>query len=654
MFIIAVRELKKRTVVYEAPDKLDFPEIIGYLHKQIPVLVIEPFWAHHHTKGLTGFPQHLPEYMQKLVRDGKVSLLKSKKINAKEIALLSAEMAVATVEAVYPAYRKRHSKIIGCVSNVLKSPTTENAFRMDLCAKLAEFHSVNIMIHRIEEYLDSSPITIYVDINLFTYLSMRSLLFESQQKFFEHPNVRFPVCMYVKSSLDRFKQKLMSVAKLGAQTIVAGFMRSGHRLAQKKKKKVFSYGMTIISPRQLRENRRSHDFLVDNCRILPHDVVYFPLMPLSNVQKENLRQLSSNVVFVPQAGEFFSNFHEWKSLFLTVCKQDIFVDNGAEINAAMSTFFHYFRWKKVLEDVDIKNFITHADFGGSHIGRNIALHQSGVQTWCFTDSANHNFIFEEEGKGSLRHPLWTFLYYDRFVTWNTNIAEYYQGHPGSSFKQTDVVGCIWSAHIKEKEQARRETSLISPDILDNFFLLSCFDSTYLRNVYCSYEEGIAFALHILQLVDEYPDIYVIFKEKKERSIHYVLDSELGPKLVQIYRKMESHPRITFYSNQTDTSEIIAISDMTVSFAFTSTTFEALSVNRPAIWHDPMGLYKDTLYGRIEGVTTRSYEELRAKVQGIKTMKPNTYRNPLPEGSPLLDPYRDGKAVERFRELLTMS
>jgi len=32
--------------------------------------------------------------------------------------------------------------------------------------------------------------------------------------------------------------------------------------------------------------------------------------------------------------------------------------------------------------------------------------------------------------------------------------------------------------------------------------------------------------------------------------------------------------------------------------------------------------------------------------------PEDYQNPIPMNSPLMDPYRDGKAIDRFRDLLT--
>jgi len=640
---------KKFAVVYEAPTKLDYLFISKYVKQNISVWVIEPFYAHHHKKGIfRNFPLHLPAFVQKLIKKGKISLLKVEKINTRDIDLLSGEMAISVTEDVYPAYRKRHSKIIQYVSKILKSLVSDNAFKIDLCNRIAEFYSVNIMLHRIAKYLGHGPVIVYPDINVYSYLSIKKLLLESHQELFEHPNVQFPRQVYVNSFLERLKENVISMARLCAQTIASGFMGKGHNPTEKKK--TFSHGVAIISPRQLRKNQRRPDFLIDERKILSKEVVYFPLIPLSKAQKKKMAELHGEVFYLPQTGRFFSNFHEWKTLLWFALKQNVFY-NTEEVNTASVTFFNYFKWRKVLEDVKIKNFITHADFGIGHVGRNIALNQAGVQTWFFTDSMSHALIFREEKEKGMRMPYCAYLFYDYLVTWHDALAQYFKEHPGS-FKQTHVIGCIWAEHIEGKKQTRKQTNLQTLRDFNRFFVLSCFDSTYLRNAELSYQEGIAFASHILQLVDECPDIYIIFKEKKERAIHKILDPVLGPRLIGIYNKMESHPRITVCSNQTDASEIIAISDMVASFSFTSTTFEALSANRPAIWHDPLGCYVNTIYGKAGEVVTHSYNELKTKVLEIKEMNPGNYRNPVSMNSPLMDPYRDGKAIDRFRDLLT--
>ena len=304
-----------------------------------------------------------------------------------------------------------------------------------------------------------------------------------------------------------------------------------------------------------------------------------------------------------------------------------------------------------MEDISIRHFITHADFGAGHIGRNLALNQAGVQTWYFTDSMNQAVNFQKNEKQGIRHPFWTYLYYDHLVTWDDSLAQYYREHP-ESFKQTHVVGCLWSEHIKEKSRARKETRVPALRNLNNLYVLSCFDSTYSRNGVTSYAEGLTFAKHLLQLANEYPDIYIILKEKKPRGIHFTLDPFLGPELLAIYNKMNFHPRIKICSNDVDASELISVSDMVISFPFTSTTFEALSTNKPAIWHDPLGYFKETLYGKMGSVVTHSYEELKTKVLEIKEINPINYQNPIPINSPLMDPFRDRRAIERFKDLLT--
>ena len=44
--------------------------------------------------------------------------------------------------------------------------------------------------------------------------------------------------------------------------------------------------------------------------------------------------------------------------------------------------------------------------------------------------------------------------------------------------------------------------------------------------------------------------------------------------------------------------------------------------------------------------------MKAKIIEIKDMKAGTYQNPISLDSDLMDPWRDGKAVDRFRDLLT--
>jgi polysaccharide biosynthesis PFTS motif protein len=189
------------------------------------------------------------------------------------------------------------------------------------------------------------------------------------------------------------------------------------------------------------------------------------------------------------------------------------------------------------------------------------------------------------------------------------------------------------------------------DNLDQSFLLAVFDTGYAFGGQVDYVQGIAFAEHVFEIANRFSDVMIAFKEKQNRRTHQILDHNLGPKLLELYQRIESHPQIMFLPYDADTSMIMSASDMVISAPFTSTTFEFLSVNRPAVWHDPMGVHRNKPFAKYWDAMTHDYDELEKKVLRIKKLKPDDYQNPFPSDSPLMDPYRDGKAIERFRKLL---
>lgn len=632
--------------VYECPDKRDAVSLFTNVLGKKPVYVVEPFHTYHHKKGIRFFPPPLPFWVEGLVADGQVRMIKAEDLKAQEIYPLSADRAVSVVDKVFPAYRKRLEKLIFLVSSSLKSPKAEDAFKITLCNNLAEFYSTNILLHRVQQLLGKGPICFSPSMNVSLYAFIRELLSETGQDFYHRDSVSFSLISRFTGTATNIKDNLFLVLKLGAQALASGFLKPACGNAEKKQ---FRFGISIIGSRQLRDNQRSPDFMLGD---MPRDskVVYFPIVPLSGAQEQKLRKLSGEICPVPRPGKLFSNFTDWRNLFILGIRHHL-TKTPDELYTAALTLYNYFAWSHILKACSIKHFITHADFGVPQIGRNTALHQSGAQTWYFTDSMNHGCNFQNtETRG--RHPFWTYLNYDHFVTWTPALASYYKSHPGT-FRQTHVVGCLWSEHIRAKDEARRDSAFSGFLKSEASFVIACYDSTYTRNGVTNYSEGLEYAGQLFRLVEETPDIYLIIKEKKDRAIHFTLDPVAGPKLMELYNRMSEHPRIHFCSNQVDASEIISVSDLVLSFPFTSTTFEALCNNRPAIWHDAAGNYRESIFGKIAGLVTHDYEELKSRVTEIM-MKTKQGRdcNDIPD-SPYMDPFHDGRAIERFRDLLSV-
>ena len=183
------------------------------------------------------------------------------------------------------------------------------------------------------------------------------------------------------------------------------------------------------------------------------------------------------------------------------------------------------------------------------------------------------------------------------------------------------------------------------------FVIGVFDTTYSCNGFASYKEGILFARHLIDLVAKDKDIQILFKEKKDRKFQRLMDPVSAPDLLSVYDEMDKHPRIKVLSRFANTGEIMDSSDFVVSFPFTSTTFEALSRRIPAIWHDPMQCYKDTVYGKLGGVMSHGFDQLWDIVQFVKLYSSEKFFLSLDLSSDLMDPFQDRKSVDRFRQLL---
>lgn len=608
----------------------------------IPVGILEPFYAYHHNKEKMRFsPQPLPVGILNLIQKGKIQLLKAGVLDIKGLYRQAADKAVMTFGQVYPVYKSRSSELIEYTKATLSSRDAENVFRISLSEQLAEFYSTNMLLQKIGEVLGATrQVVVFPVMNVREYRRMKKVLFDARVGFFEHYHIRFSIIASVQSYFCDMRKDIICFGKLFCQAVVSIFGFRVERIKREGEEKAFfKYGISIVSPRQLMENQRRADFLIDRDKIQPGEVVYFSLAPLGREQLEQHGKVLGKIVNLSEPGKLFSNGKAWIGL-LWIAIHGNFVGDHRELNATCSAFFNYFSWKDILRHIGIQYYVTHCDFGIRQVGRNIALRQEGVQTWYFMDSINQGDNFVKNGCPG-RHPFWCFLDYDHLVAWNRAKADYFLSHPGS-FRQVHVVGCLWAGHLNNGKNPAKERK---------GFVIAAFDSTYTKNEFTSYAEGIQFAEHLFKLADEFEDVYIILKEKKARKIHKDLDNVLGPGLAVVYERMEQHPRIEFRSDKTDSSELMAQANLVISFPFTSTTFEALSADYPALWHDPLELYRETAYGKLKGVTTHGYDELRSRVLQIKTMR-EPFRNPVPEGSPLLDPFRDGKAIDRFRSLLS--
>jgi hypothetical protein len=643
--------MDERIVVFEMPTRRDVPAIRRCLRRSDHVSVVERFHAYHYMGRYRFFPPAVPPEVEAWVERGNVEVLSAEWLGASDIYWLAGDKAVGAIERVFSYFKERHRAMIDFVTRALGSQEAEDIFRKDLCDKLATFFSANLVLGKISRRFPDRLVTVHTPVDLRLYEFLRLLLLQAGVEVSSHDNVRFPWRLSVRAWMQDRWLKGRALGQIGVEGLLGLVDRLRRKPAAPKQS--FRYGVAIVSPaRQFLLNQRGPGFLVDGETIRPEEVVYIPLNPPTEEQESRLRELKGGIYHPPTD---LGIVHRVASMarLLGIALGTGGASAGLWINRAYTALLVYARWKRAAEELFVRHFITHADFHPMHVVRGIALKQAGTETWYFADSMNSeaNFLGCIDGCRN-RHPQWSYLYYDHHLTWHSQFADWLKEFPGPS-PDRRVIGCLWSQHVRTPvdRDALLRSILLPGKEARGKFLVVAYTSGYSIKAVISYDEGIAFARQLGRLAREVPGVFILIKEKKRPEFHVEVAGRQGAELLAVYDELNRLDNAQVLSLEAaDTSALMAVGDLIVSFPFSSPTFEALGVRKAAFWHDPFGLYRYSAYAKA-GVVTHGYDELKAEVLRIRAAGADGFKDPFPPGSPLMDPYRDGRAIDRFRQLL---
>ena len=278
--------MKKCGVIFESPKWWHQAIMWYYLQRNVSIWVIEPFHTYHYLNHkIAWYPDPLPSCVEGLIEEGKISIIKAKEFKAEEIKMLAEERAVASVEAVFLAYKKKYVRIIEFVCKVTNSLEAEDVFKKRLCEDLGIFYSMNIFMERISQLHALHSIRFYPDVNILEYFHLRRWVAKSRKEFYMHSKIRFPFFVYLAGLIKKVKEKFLIMSKLIGQMVVSLFVNEDSSV---KGQKHYKYGVIIQSSRQLRGTQRGPGFFIDNDEIKDEDVVYFLQVKLNRFQKEKL------------------------------------------------------------------------------------------------------------------------------------------------------------------------------------------------------------------------------------------------------------------------------------------------------------------------------------------------------------------------------
>jgi len=566
--------------------------------------------------------------------------------------------ALKTVEAVYDLKFKNHG-LLKTFAVKLQSEKIHLTYKKVLVEELHHFYRVKATLKKIRQNSIGERI-IFVPND---FLMMNDWIQQAQNNEktdLGADQVVVPWWVKVYCALLSLGRKL---AWLGGFAIFPLWIFSRIRriYRQRPPKKSFQVGIRIyITDFGFRFPYRSIDFLLDDRKITKDNTLFCVETEIAEEYRRQLKEKSYQAVDLPMilqsvSAHFFGTvlLKDFLSFWLVLWK-DIFFAPVFVMKTTLKNLRTYFFWKRFTEEYSLKHLVVYNDFGEQHVIRNIVLSRNNTQSWYYLHSRNSDDVFAPENKrDQYVYVSFSYLYYDNFVRWSRNIENYYKPHCIQKFLD---LGCLWSEHIRLISQRPdfhkiREGYSKRVNARTNK-IIAVFDTSfgYGDGYVLQPQDMILFTEDILRLLEDFPDTLVIFKEKNIRS---EVEAEC-PQILPIYEKLAGHQRCYFSGWHADASEINAVSDLSITACFSSTTVEALGARKKAIYYDPNGFLKGTYYDKFPNLVAHSYAELKALVQHylyeVSEKEFNRWIDTVIIDE--VDAFADGQAITRLRDLLT--
>lgn len=289
---------------------------------------------------------------------------------------------------------------------------------------------------------------------------------------------------------------------------------------------------------------------------------------------------------------------------------------------------------------------------------NALLRRYGTRSWCFTLAIGGGYLYGDGPEGL--HRLYAYQNPDHLVTSSRQLVEYHRAHR-QRVAAYHAVGNIWAEGIRRFVDGDARAALRA-----EWFgaraaerkIVAWFDTTFIEAEHSesTYTEAIAWYRDLQRLLDDL-DVLAVVKPSKDATFFTEPTGQwshpLGARIVALWDELRADPRVHFAGDRADPASVIAGSDLTVTFSYSSVTAEALGARRRAIWYEPGQRWRGALYDRIPGLVTHGYDELVKRTRELLHEPDDAgwdrYLDTEVKG--LVEDYLDGAALTRFRALL---
>ena len=252
---------------------------------------------------------------------------------------------------------------------------------------------------------------------------------------------------------------------------------------------------------------------------------------------------------------------------------------------------YFLIWKNQLYCNNFKNYISYHDYGSSHICRNILLKKNDCKSLMFKHTHSEN-VFNYDKKNFYAYAEMINLFYDTEYHWSQCSIDMAKANQSLS-KSFVISGPIWSSmeFLEKKKKLDKK-------------IISLFMSSYSgRNAISSIDGHILFIKFIEIITKKYSDYSFYLKPKS--NIKCYLENE---KIAEIYEEIKKRNNFYTVENEIPSNDLISISDLVISQAFSSPTVEAIFMNKKSFYLDLNNKYRSGYFCKFNNLVSHSIDD----------------------------------------------
>lgn len=566
------------------------------------------------------------------------------------------------VDQLFDKYFSK-SRLIKITTNLLKSPEIENMYKKELLNILQNIYETQLRINDLNKN-NSNTIYFYPSKNFEIYLDDSSLLSR---------NVEVMIYKNLKIRINSVFRRIKDMLALFFPMYLFGRKIKMISLVKKPTQK-YKIGLKLNFPGLFSFNYFLIDYIIDDMYKIPKqeillidsfnesgpparflDAIAWLMRPnkISQYMYES-KKLGLNYMHITDTKETISADLLWNKFikeFLPSwikCLLYSFLERKMTLDTARVILSDYIIWNIFVHNYSIDNHIV--ILLPDNISKNAILSSNNINTWFIypDNSATDYHTGDDENQPS--SIIFSFMNSDNAVVYGNKIKRFliYNRNNIKNYATLGVMAAQIVRELKEGKSTSRLPSLLKMKTLPAK-IIGVFDTSYTEFTPLKTKDGIRFGEDILLLLDEMPEIGVIFKEKKFTSV--------TPQLAPVYKKLEDHERCVFVKKAECifSPEVIALSDIVISAAYTSTTAEALGAKTKAVYYDVAGtdIGDHYYFNKFPNLVAHNYEDLKRVVKywlyEVTDERFEDYLNTYVKGE--IDPFLDGKAIDRLHILL---